>query len=194
MPVRALFVVPGTYTPWTAALRRPPLGFNRNHEHKHPNGGIQHDNDQPAGALPVVHRGYAALPQSDERLPFERPVGQDQIRSPRQNAQRPVYRRLRALRLPQERGGQASAGDRRGSCRRGTPDVRAAARRHGLRQDRRRAEQRGHPVPALVLGKAVRKRLLQVREPLDVRHGEEHTDKRGLHRKSHSEPDRLALL
>ena len=50
------------------------------------------------------------------------------------------------------------------------------------------------PVPALVLGKAVRKRLLQVREPLDVRHGEEHTDKRGLHRKSHSEPDRLALL
>lgn len=88
----------------------------------------------------------------------------------------------------------ASAGDRRGSCRRGTPDVRAAAGRHGLRQDRRCAEQRGHPVPTLVLGKAVRKRLLQVREPLDVRHGEECIDKRGLHRKSHSEPDRLALI
>ena len=40
-----------------------------------------------------------------------------------QNAQRPVYRRLRALRLPQERGGQALAGDRRGSSRRGAPDV-----------------------------------------------------------------------
>ena len=33
-------------------------------------------------------------------------------------------------------------------------------------KDRRCAEQRGHPVPTLVLGKAVRKRLLQVREPL----------------------------
>ena len=36
-----LFVIHGTSSPWAAAPRRSPFGFDRNTEQKHPNGGIQ---------------------------------------------------------------------------------------------------------------------------------------------------------